>query len=252
MKVKNIPTLLFLFFLSTTLFANPQELFKTANEAYQKGSFKKAIENYEALLASDNFSQEVYFNLGNAYFKSNQLGKAILNYERGLLLYPGDPDTQFNLKIAQDKQVDDLDVVGKFFLSEWWKNTYQFFSSGVWSTLTILSIWTSIAGFIFWTLGTTRTHKKQGFVIGIFLAFLSILFFFLTRSQANFETNSGSAIVIQQEIEVKNAPDEASTNLLKIHEGLRVDLLDEIGTWYKIKLSNGEQGWLPKNSLEEI
>lgn len=252
MKRYSIFLTIFLFLSTSTLFANPQELFKTANEAYQKGSFQKAIESYEAILADDNFSQEVYFNLGNAYFKTNQLGKAILNYERGLLLYPGDPDTQFNLKIAQEKQVDDLDVVGKFFLSEWWKNTYQFFASSIWSTLTIVSIWTSIAGFIFWLLGTTRAHKKQGFAIGILLALLSILLFFLTSSQANFETNSGSAIVIQKEIKVKNAPDETSADLLKIHEGLRVELLDEIGEWYKVKLSDGEQGWLPKNSLEEI
>lgn len=237
---------------TTTLLANPQTQFETANEAYKNGNYQKAIEQYEAVLQAGNFSEEIYYNLGNAYFKTDQLGKAILNYERAALNSPRDEDIQFNLAIANAKKVDDLDQIGKFFATEWWQGLHKLLSANIWGGLTLLSLWAGIAGFIVWLFGKSRDRKKQGFIGGIVLILLSILLYFLASSQAKFEHNSSQAIILANKIAVKNGPDKISTDVIEIHEGLKVELLDQIGDWYKVALSNGDQGWLPIDSLEEI
>lgn len=236
----------------TSLFANPQRDFQAANEAYQEGNYGAAIQGYERILSEGNSSNEIYYNLGNAYFKSAIIGKAILNYERALLSRPNDGDTKFNLEIAQTRLEDDLETIGTFFLIEWWQNIHKLFSSAVWGVLTLISLWGGIAGLLLWLLGRTRDLKKQGFISGIGLLLVSTLLFFIGNSQANFEQNSQFAIILDKEVNLRSAPDEESNSILEIHEGLKVGLLDEIGTWQKVKLSNGDQGWLPKASFEEI
>ena len=250
----NDRSILLVFCLLTVanLLANPQTQFEAANAAYQKGDFSAAIDNYEQVLQTGNFSEEVYYNLGNAYFKTNQIGKAILNYERAALIAPGSEDVQFNLEIANAKKIDDLGQVGKFFVAEWWQGVHKLLGSAIWGGLTVLSLWAGIAGFILWLWGESRDRKKQGFIGGIVLTLLSILLYFVASSQATFENNSSQAIVLANKVALKNGPDEISTNILEIHEGLKVELLDQIGDWYKVKLSNGDQGWLPIASLEEI
>lgn len=253
MIAKYFQLLIFLFFLVLTpLLANPATDFEVANDAYQKGDYTSAITQYENILKNGSYSNELYYNLGNAYYKKSNLGKAILNYERALLAAPRDADTQFNLEIAKAKTQDDLDQIGKFFVAEWWQGLHKLFSSTVWGVLTLLSLWAGIAGLILWLFGATRERKKQGFVGGLALIGLSILLYFVSSSQANFEKNSRMAIILESTIEVKNGPDAQSTAVIEIHEGLKVELLDQIGDWYKVKLTNGDEGWLPMDSLEEI
>ncbi len=253
MVLKIVYPLLFLIFISTTpLLANPTTNFETANAAYQKGDYVTAITQYEHILKEGNYSEGLHYNLGNAYFKTNNLGKSILYYEKALLVAPRDADVLYNLTIAKAKTQDDLDQIGKFFLAEWWQGVHKSLSASVWGVLTIISLWTGIAGFILWLFGTSRERKKQGFIGGIALLLLSTLLYFLGNSQANFEQNSRTAIVLAKSIELKNGPDAQSTAVIDIHEGLKVELLDQIGDWYKVKLTNGDEGWLPMNSLEEI
>ena len=246
-------TAYFIFFLLSIINAtSPQDLFVQANEAYTKGQYQQAIETYEEVLATGNFSNEIYYNLGNAYFKTKQKGKAVLNFERALLANASDEDAAYNLAIVNQQLADNLEQVDAFFLKKWWQNFHQITSSGVWSFFTLAFLWLGIGGLILWLLSKERTKKKQGFIGGIAILLLSLLFFLAARSQADFEQNSKMAILLEPVLELKNGPDEQSTDILQIHEGLKLELLDEIDTWYKVKLSNGEQGWLPKGSVEEI
>ncbi len=253
MVLKTINSLLFLILLTTApLLANPTTDFEVANAAYQKGDYTTAITQYESILKTDTYSEGLYYNLGNAYFKTNNLGKAILYYEKALLAAPRDADVLHNLEIARAKTKDDLSSIGEFFLAAWWQSIHKSLSAGVWGVLTLLSLWAGLAGLIVWLLAGARTQKKQGFIGGIALILLSVLLYFLGNSQANFEQNSRSAIVLAKSIELKNGPDAQSSAVINIHEGLKVELLDQIGDWYKVKLRNGDEGWLPMSSLEEI
>lgn len=242
----------FLLFFGNTFANTPQELFTSANEAYTKGQYTQAIEGYESIIESGQISKELYFNLGNAYWKNKQKAKAVLHFERALLLAPKDKDSAYNLALIREQLADDLDVVGTFFLTDWWQNFHRAFSSTLWSMLTIISIWLGIGGLVIWLLAEDRQRKKKGFFAGLALLMISLLVFLAARSQGNFEQHSQQAIVLETAISLRNGPDEKSTNLLTIHEGLKVELLDKIGEWYKVKLSNGEQGWLPGSAIEEI
>ena len=243
---------LLLFLCSFAVFADPQEQFDAANNAYQQGHYDKAIQDYETILKTGVFSKEIYFNLGNCYFKTKQLGLAVLNYERALKIAPNDEDTQFNLNIIREQLEDDLDVIGSFFLKDWWRALHQFLSSTTWSILTILTLWAGIAGILLWLFGTSRKLKKRGFISGFVLLALSIFLYFIANSQADYEENTHFAILLEKETPLKNGPDKESSEILPIHEGLKVELLDQIGDWYKVKLSNGEQGWLPKSAIARI
>ncbi len=253
MVLKIVKTLFLLILITTTtLLANPTADFEAANAAYKKGDYATAITQYESILKTNNYSEGLYYNLGNAYFKTNNLGKAILYYEKALLAAPRDADVLYNLEIAKAKTKDDLSRIGKFFLAEWWQSIHKSFNASIWGMLILLSLWAGIAGFILWLLAASRERKKQGFIGGIALILLSILLYFLGNSQANFEQNSRTAVVLENTIELKNGPDAQSTAVIDVHEGLKVELLDQIGDWYKVKLMNGDEGWLPMSSLAEI
>jgi len=249
MKLKYI---LFLLLPSCLLANTSQSLFEQANEAYTKGRYQQAIEQYETIFNEGLTSNELYYNLGNAYYKTNQIGKAILNFERALVVAPSDEDAAYNLALLNEQLSDDLDVIRDFFLTQWWQEFYTTFSSTTWSYLTILSLWLGFAGMSLWLLATTRSRKKQGFIGGLFFLLVALLLFFAAKSKGSRELHSQQAIVMTKSIELLNGPDTQSTSLLTIHEGLKVELLDEIGEWWKVKLSNGEQGWLLKENLEEI
>ena len=194
----------------------------------------------------------MYYNLGNSYYREGQKAKAILYYERALKIDPNDEDTQHNLKVARRSLLDNLEVLPSFFLSRWWNGLRQAMGSGAWSIFGILLVWLGIGGIILWIWGDSRKKKKLGFVLGLCLIALSLLPFSLANSRNAYEQNTGYAIVMEEAIDLRSAPDSESANILQIHEGLKVALLDRIGEWYKVKLENGEQGWLPQEAVEEI
>lgn len=227
-------------------------VFEQANKSYENKKYREAAELYESILLTGEFSSELYYNLGNSYYRSNQLGKAILNYERALQLAPSDGDIQHNLKVAKHELVDNFGIVEPFFLRKWWFNAADSLSSSAWAIIGLLFLWAGIAGLILWLIGKERTQRKKGFFIGGILLLVSALPFLLAVSRKNNEVNSQAAIVLQKEITLRSAPDKESTEVVLIHEGSKVALLDNIGDWYKVRLSNGEQGWLPESGFEKI
>ncbi len=244
---------IFLFFctLSGNLLASDHQ-FEQANQAYSKANYNFAIEQYEAILADGNYSPDLYYNLGNAYFKTGKLGKAILNYERTLVLQPSNKDAQTNLSIAKVRTEDLIQPLPPFFLARWWRTLRDGLSSTTWSGLSILLLWLSLGGFSVWLLGKLRGRKKQGFVVGIMGLLLFLLVFMLASQRAKTEAYSGYAIIIEKATSLKDAATADSPEIFQLHEGTKVQLLDQIDNWYKVKLANGEQGWLLDGVFELI
>lgn len=232
--------------------ANPTENFQKATESYKNKDFKTAIMAYEALVAENYVSKELYYNLGNSYFKEKEWGKAVLNYERALQIAPSDEDIQHNLKVVHQELVDDLETVPPFFLSKWWNNLSLLFGSTTWSILSIITIWLAITGLYLWLTGKVRTQRKQGFLAGISLVAISLLFFALGSTRSAKEIDSGEAIIMSKELNLRAAPDPDSKSIVLLHEGTKVQLEDQIGEWYKVRLINGEIGWLPMEQLGKI
>ena len=144
-----------------------EEQMQTANDAFQAKNYAKAIETYEALLAADAHSYVLYYNLGNSYYRSGEIGRAILNYERAQLYQPNDPDVQHNLMVARQQLVDDLDILPDFFLWRWWRSASLRLSSRGWSLVGLLLLWVGISGLIWWMLAKERSQKVWGFSLGL-------------------------------------------------------------------------------------
>ena len=247
---KNILCLIFVSFQLTMNASN--ELVEQANALYKQNKFGEALQKYELLEKEGYRSADLHYNLGNCYFKNKQLGKAILHFERAAIQRSGDEDILHNLAFAKEQRIDDIEPLPNFFLATWWNTLAAFTSSTIWSILQYILLYSGAAGLIMWFLGKERSQRKKGFVVGIALMVLSLLPMALAYNRASFEQDSKKAIITTKKATLQAAPDEKSSVVLELHEGTDVALLDIIGDWHKVRLANGEVGWLPFKSVERI
>jgi tetratricopeptide (TPR) repeat protein len=241
-----------LFWISGNILGQSPASFEVANTAYSQSELKTAISQYESILAKGEHSLALHYNLGNSYYKENQLGKAILNYERALLLEPQDENTRFNLALAKRKVKGEIDPVPPFFLLSWWQACRTALSSTVWGIIALLLFWAGMAGLSLWQLGKESVQRKKGFFGGIALVLLCLLPLALAWSSYRYQSDTDEAIVVVSTASLKSGADELSTEIRPIYEGTKLTLLDQINIWYKVQLENGETGWLPGSSFEEI
>lgn len=232
--------------------AEPTAQLASANAAYQNNDFIAAIRQYEVLLQNGYHSEALYYNLGNSYYRINDFGKAVLYYERALLLNPNDADAKHNLQVVRDRLPDEIDILPEFFIFRWQNTLSAWLSINNWAILTLVLIWLGVAGLSLWLLGKARWYKKIGFVAGVGLLVLGLLAFAVANSRNQRIKESNRAVVLAKEVVLRSAPDEQSKEVFTLHAGATVQLLDQIGEWHKVSLQNGEQGWLPDTSFERI
>lgn len=233
--------------------AKPQaDLFKNANESFQKGNYEEAIQQYEDILKSGYVSPELYYNLGNAYFKTSNIPAAILNYERSLKLRPGDVDAEFNLKIANNQTIDKIEPLPEVFykrwLSKWLMNTtpenrFQWMVILLWICFVMIACWLFIP---------LRWIKQISFLLALIAFIGSILVYSIASWQQKKLHEERYAIIFQSNVYVKSSPDEKSANLFMLHGGTKVKMTDELSGWKRIQLPNGHEGWVSENALEKI
>jgi len=250
--MKRIALFLFLFscfFVSS--FAQSSTI-KAANDLYVKGDFTEAAKQYEKILSTEGVAAELYYNLGNSYFKSNELGKSILNYERALRLSPGFDDARFNLEMAQMKVVDNIVPTPTFFLGRWITNFIKLLSSNGWIIMSVITfIVCLIAAFLF-VLGSTRYIRKIGFYLGTIFLSVSLLTLFFAGIRDEQMKNHSNAIIMSGVVTVKSSPDKSGTDLFQLHEGTKVSVKSSLGKWIEIKLGNGSIGWVEKDDIVKI
>ncbi len=245
-----ILSIFFLALNSASAQESVETIFAEANTAYEQKNYPKAIKAYETILEKKTESASLFYNLGNSYYQTGEIGKSILNYEKSLLL-DDQEDTRYNLKIAKDKQIDQLSSVGST-PRQWWENLVRTFSANTWAYLTVLLFWGTIAGWIFWLLAKERSQRKRGFVLGIVGIPLVLIAGLLASTRNDLEKDSHRAILLEKEIELRISPDPNGKALNTLHEGVELNLLEEINDWYHVRLINGDQGWLPETSFEKI
>ena len=250
--MKYVLTLFFcLAFLIFDLSGQQEDLFKNGVEAFNSKKYQEAINAFEGVRSEGLFSKELFYNLGNAYYESDEKVKAILNYERCLKIDPYSSEAQFNLKLALEEIDNDIIEVPEFMLSKVWKRIHTKMGSAVWSFLFLLCFWTAVAALIYWLLGKTRHLKKNAFIAGICLLLLSIFLYFLSGSQRNWENKKDTAIIME-EIPLNSAPEIENKSIMNLSPGMKIFILDEIGGWYKIRLRNGQIGWLRSLDKAEV
>jgi len=227
-------------------------LFEKANEFNASNNYQQAVSTYQQLLKTGVQSAEIEYNLGNAYLQLNQVAEAILHYERALTIESNDSDILQNLRIAQERIEEDIIPNPPFFLSAAWNDFKLSGSSNLWSFLFLLFFFATVGGLILWQIAKDRMRRKQGFFAGIAFSILSLVFFFLAEGKANIEKDSHAGIIMQNKTELHAAAEANSPIVRDLSAGIKVTISDNINNWYKIKLANGEEGWLPAQAFEKI
>lgn len=228
------------------------ELSRRAETLYQEGKYREAAETYDTILASGQESYQLYYNLGNCYYKLGENSRAILNYERALLLNPGDQDARYNLKLAQDRVVDKIEVLPELFLVRWYKALVAYFSADQWAYISValFILFLVMAALFFYS--ASPGIKKTGFTVGIVALLLTGMSVVFAVKQNNRIELRDYAIVMTPSVTVKGAPDNSGTDLFVIHEGLKVRVIGDLGDWLNIRLEDGNEGWVVKKDVEKI
>ena len=235
--------------------AAPQEeiLWQNAVEAYSAGNWEEAIEGWNSICAEGLEAPELYYNLGNAYFKNSDYSHAILNYERALKLDPSYSDARFNLEFANEFIQDKIDTVPEFFLKTWTRKAGYLMSSNSWAAVFFILLALALAGCILFFLSSQTEKRRLGFFGGIVAFVLSIVCLSFSISQKSDYRRADSAIVIAPVTSVKSSPgSQSAKDLFILHEGTKVRLMDSVGGWYNVELSDGRQGWIESSDFEII
>jgi len=245
-----------LFFLaSIALYSatdNPEDLFNKANANYASGDFTGAVKLYEELIERGYNSPELFYNLGNSYYRLRKTAETVYYFEKALKLNPDDEDIIFNLNIANLRVIDKFEQVTTFFLTDIYYSVLSSFSSDKWASLGIVSIWLTMLMLIGFLFIQNIALKKTLFALAVFffVFFLSTLLFSYQRLQI--ETTQDTAIIFEKSAYIKSSPEENGEDLFILHEGSKVQITDSIGDWVEIRLPNGSKGWLPFNNLRVI
>jgi len=225
---------------------------KQANESYAKGQYKEAAQQYESILTNEGVAPELYYNLGNAYYKTNEIGRSILNYERALRLSPSYDDARTNLALAQMKVVDNVVQAPSFFLGRWIEFIIKLLSSNQWIFLSFgMFIVCLVSSFVF-IFGPSRLVRKTSFYIGSVLLVASIFTLVFSGIRKSQLMHHEEAIIMTGVITVKSSPDRSGTDLFQLHEGTKVHIKSSLGKWTEIKLGNGSIGWVEEMNIEKI
>ncbi len=247
-------TLLFTFIgeKSYTNTFNFKTVLDSAFTAYNKKDYKKAIQFYHQIIDSGFASAYLYYNIGNAYFRTNEIAKAILYYEKAKLLNPKDPDIEHNLKYANALISDKINELPEPFYITWFRQITYLFNANTWAWISIslflLILVLIYVNFLSSSLFFTRLIKT----IATFIFFAWIFSLSTTYYTYKYSASKKYAIIMSKVVEVKSSPDENSTSLFVLHEGTKVYIKDEFEEWLEIKIADGNTGWLKTTDVEKI
>lgn len=225
------------------------KLYHEANMAYQKLDYTSSIDLYEKLVKENTVSAEIYYNLGNAYFKAGNFAKAILNYEKAKKITPDDEDIDFNLKMASLKVVDKIESVPEIFYKRWINSFSTSIPSNSWSIIFISLIWFLFGSASLYLMGKTVAIKKTAFIMLLAFLFLSGGTGIIAARSHNISHVEQHAIIMSSSVYIKSSPDEKGNDLFILHEGTKIEILDELNGWNKIRISNGGVGWIQTDEI---
>lgn len=240
-------TLLFLF--PTTIQAVTKQ---DADAEYSKGNYQQAIKDYEELLKAGE-SAEIYYNLGNAYYRTENITRAVLSYERALLLNPADDDIRFNLQMARSKTIDKITPESEMFFFTWYRSLVNLMTIDGWAHLAIASIILTLILALVYLFAGHLTLRKIGFYGGVLFLIIFLLSNLFAFQQKQMLMKRNGAIVTAPSVTIKKTPEANSADQGVIHEGTRVDIIDDtMRDWKEIHLADGREGWIPATQIEKI
>jgi len=232
-------------FICSQSFASEQ-VFEQGNKQYAIENYSTAISLYDSILTLGTESSELYYNLGNCYYKTNDWANAIWHYEKSLQLNNNEK-TIHNLELSKLKIIDRIEPLPQLFYKKWWINLTQTLSTKVWQILTLFGI-----GLILILQLFSQFTSLKSKLITKTLSVITVIILLITQTSYHNNFTKKEAIIFSETITVNSAPTSSSTNLFTLHAGSKVEITDVIGDWINIKIANGNSGWIVQNSIKEL
>jgi len=227
-------------------------LFDEGNRLYLQQKYPEAIASYEAVLKGGYESGELHFNLGNAYYKSGRIAQSILAFERAVRLMPNDEDAAFNLQYANLRVVDKIEPVPELFIYTWANTLLTFFSPAVQLWLIYISFLGTLAAFGWLFFARSFAARRAALLAGIIAGawcLVSTAFYGINSYRSS---TTVYAVVMSDVANIKSAPDKKGGDAFVLHTGVKVQVLDAVNGWKKIRLADGKVGWIQEDGCETI
>lgn len=241
-----------IFFIYALGSSQNQQLFEKATGLYNEGEYEKAAESYLKILENGEHSAELYFNLGNTYYKLDSIAPSIYYYEKALLLRPNDKDVLNNLGYARNMALDAIGSLPKTTFSELYKGFTNYLSFDQWAYLAVVFMILFVSLYIAFYYFKFSTQKRIAFIgsmISLVLTFVMALLAYM--EYADF-TSERPAVIFAQQTSIKSEPNNRSQATFDLHAGTKVEVLDQLNDWKKIQLPDGKSGWVLANDIKEL
>jgi tetratricopeptide (TPR) repeat protein len=244
--------LFFLFFSIQLLVFAQEEVFREANELYNQEQYAQAIEKYEAILNAKKHSAALYYNMGNAYYKTDQLGQAIYYFEKALRLAPDDEDIQNNLAFAKNQTIDVIAPLPKVGFNAFVRKVGALFSVHSWAIFAVVSAFLVALCYLLYAYANKSFIKRFYFTAFLFSIFMGVFALSFAFIENTYQKNHQEAIVFSLEAQVKNEPLDNSETAFLLHEGTKIEVLETLNGWQKIRLADGKVGWIKAEAIKVL
>ena len=238
------------FFVASGIYSQNEVLFSKATEAYNSADYEKAISLYEKIVANDKHSAELYFNLGNAYYKKDEVGPSIYYYEKALLLKPNDSEILNNLGYAQKARLDAIDTLPISTMQSLYNTTVSKLTHDQWAYVSIGMIILFVLAYIAYYILSIAIQKRISFLVSITALLFCILSITFAYLQYNSFKSNNPAIIFVREVAITSEPNKNSEHIFTLHEGTKVNVLEELNDWMKISIADGQTGWIASENLK--
>ena len=243
-------TLILICCFSLLGFAQNDQIFEQANALYNEAKYAEAIDKYESILDSDTHSAELYFNLGNANYKLNNIAPSIYYYEKALRLSPNDEEIKSNLAFAKNMTIDAIDKVPQVGFSRIINNLVNTFKTDTWAKVAIGGVLAFVLLFLMYHFSYSTSKKRIAFVVSILSLCVVCISVAMAFQKENLDKKDNPAIVFAQESRVKSEANKTSEEVFRLHEGTKVQVLETYKDWKKIQLLDNSTGWIPAKDIK--
>lgn len=253
-KIARILFFLLCFWQLSPVFANDdsEQLFARGNDLFAKSRYKEAADTWLKIIQAGHRSASLYYNLGNAFYRTGDIPSALLYYEKAHKLDPGDEDIIFNIQVANLRTTDKMEAVPEFFIFRWWRGFILLFSLNTLAVLSIIFFILGCSSLIFYLFAGSVSLKKATFFPGVFLLLFAFTTLFMANRQAHYFSLQREAIIFSGSVTAKSEPHDVSKAVFVIHSGSKVDITGKEGDWMRIRLPNGNSGWIRSSAVREI
>ena len=247
--------LLVILFVLTGIMVQGQELdslFNAANKRYQQEEYMKALDLYQQIEKQEMQSSELFFNMGNIYYKTNQVAPSIYYYEKALRMSPNDKDIRFNLSFANTMVLDNIEPLPKSLGQKFMDSVVLKFTYETWAKISVSLAFIFAILFLLYHFSYSTSKKRIYFITSILsVIFVTMSLFFSYRNK-HYVDNKIEAIIFSPQAAVKSAPTNSSDVYFELHEGTKVLVLEALDNWKKIKIADGKMGWIKESDLKEL